>query len=58
MAPVVTFGSADIRYKEVPQVDKEVPQVEDVEMEQVPEKEKEEDAVQAALAPRFECASL
>ena len=58
MAPVVTFGSADIRYKEVPQVEKEVPQVEDVEMtEPVPE-EKEEDAVQAAPAPRFECASL
>ena len=58
MAPVVTFGSADIRYKEVPQVEKEVPQVEDVEMEPVPEKEKEEDAVQATPAPRFECASL
>ena len=55
MAPVVTFACEDFCYKKVPQMEKEVPQVEDVEMESVPEKE---DAVQAAPAPRFECASL
>ena len=37
----------------VPQVEKVVAQLEDVEMETVPE-----DAVQATPAPRFECASL
>ena len=51
MAPVQTFGAVDIRTKDVPPV-------EDVEMVSVPEQEKEEVAVQAALAPRFECASL
>ena len=52
MAASVSFGSEDIRYK-----DKKVPEVvkdlDDVEMESVPE-----EAVQAAPAPRFECASL
>ena len=59
MAPVQTFGGVDIRGKDYsgPPA-KDVPPVEDVEMVSVPDQEKEEVAVQAALAPRFECASL
>ena len=55
MAAGVTFGSEDIRYKDkkVPEVEKVVAHLDDVEMESVPE-----EAVQAAPAPRFECASL
>ena len=53
MATGVTFACEDVRYKNVPQVEKVVAQLEDVEMETVPE-----DAVQATPAPRFECASL
>ena len=59
MAPVQTFGAVDIRgrdYSGPPA--KDVPPVEDAEMVKVPEQEKDEVAVPAALAPRFECASL
>ena len=54
MAPKQTWAAKDVRgenYSGPPA--KEVPQVEDVEMVQVPE-----EAVQVAPAPRFECASL
>ena len=53
MATGVTFGCEDIRYKNVPQVENVVAQLEDVDMETVPE-----DTVPATPAPRFECASL
>ena len=53
MAPGVTFACEDFRYKKVPEVEKVVAHLDDVEMEAVPE-----EAVQAAPAPRFECASL
>ena len=52
MATGVTFGCEDIRYKNVPQVENVVAQLEDVDME-VPEV-----TVPATPAPRFECASL
>ena len=44
----VSFASEDVRYK-----GKKVPELEDVEMESVPE-----EAAQVTPAPRFECASL
>ena len=55
MAASATFASEDVRYKnkKVPEVEKVVAHLDDVEMEAVPE-----EAVQAAPAPRFECASL
>ena len=53
MATGVTFACEDVRFKKVPEVEKVVAQLEDVEMETVPE-----DTVPATPAPRFECASL
>ena len=57
MAPEVTFANVDVRGKDYsgPPA-KDVPHVEDAEMVDVTEQE--EVSVQAAQAPRFECASL